>query len=89
MAAVRHEVKALRLDGGLIESHPLHIVAGKLRVRRRLGIFGDGLDSRRTVDGLLGTDDIGETAIWRVSMSYAMARNRGFFGKRLTSAWPS
>ena len=56
---VCHEVEALRLDRGRVQRLPFQIIPSQLCVGCRLGLFGDRLDGRGPVDGLLSAGDVG------------------------------
>lgn len=60
-AVIRHEVEALGLDASRLHSSPFQVVPDELRVRRLLGLFGNRLDGRGAIDGLLGAGDIGQS----------------------------
>ena len=62
LAAVRHKVKALRLNASRLHGMPFQVVPGDLGVRGSLGLLSDRLDGLGAVDRLLGTGDIGQTA---------------------------
>lgn len=60
LAAVRHEVEALRLDASRLHGLPFQVILGGLGIGSRLGLLGDRLDSLGAVDRLLGAGDIGQ-----------------------------
>lgn len=60
LAAVRHEVKALRLDASGLHGLPFQVILGGFGIGSRLGLLGDRPDSLGAVDRLLGAGDIGQ-----------------------------
>lgn len=60
LAVFRHEIEGLRLDAGRFHRLPFHVITGEFRIGCRLGLFGDRLDGRGAIDGLLGAGNIGE-----------------------------
>ena len=55
------DVETLSLDAGGAKDMPLMVLSGQFGPRSSFGVLGDGSDSGRAVDGLLGADDIRQT----------------------------
>lgn len=60
MTVVRDKIKGCSLDVGPLQGPPLEVITGELRVRRLLGLLGNGSNGRWAVDGLLSAGDIGQ-----------------------------
>lgn len=75
VTTVSHEVPCLSLDTGRVDCDPLHVILGQLGVGLGLCLLADGLDGRRSVDGLLSAGDIGQPEIQSVAGMRSLFRH--------------
>lgn len=74
MTTVSHKVPGLSLDTSRVDCDPLHVILGQLGVRLGLCLLADGLDSRGSIDGLLGAGDIGQPEVRSVAGMQSLVR---------------
>ena len=71
VTGLSHEVPGLSLDASRVDCEPFHVILGQLGIGRGLCLLADGLDGRRSVDGLLSAGDVGQPGLRSVAVESA------------------